>query len=106
MTMLKDKYKFTPLRIYNYDETGVSCVHKHQKVLAPKVNRQIGKLTSADRGKNITVLFCMSANGHYIPPFFVFPRQRINERLMMNAPAESVGVAQPKRWINIDLCNI
>lgn len=72
MTMLKDKYKFTPLRIYNYDETGVSCVHKHQKVLAPKANRQLGKLTSAERVKNIKVLFCMSANGHYISPFFCF----------------------------------
>ncbi|KPJ16902.1 hypothetical protein RR48_13758 [Papilio machaon] len=99
---LMKQYKFTPSRIYNCDETGVSCVHKHQKVLAPKAIRQVGKLTSAERGKNITVLFCMSANGHYIPPFFVFPRQRMNERLMMNAPAESIGVAQPKGWMNSD----
>lgn len=42
----------------------------------------------------------MSANGHYIPPFFVFPRQRMNERLMINAPAESDVVAQPKGWMN------
>ncbi|XP_026728373.1 uncharacterized protein LOC113494293 [Trichoplusia ni] len=99
---LMQQYKFTPSRIYNCDETGVSCVHKHQKVLAPKAIRQVGKLTSAERGKNITVLFCMSANGHYIPPFFVFPRQRMNERLMMNAPGESIGVAQPKGWMNSD----
>ncbi|CAK1588229.1 unnamed protein product [Parnassius mnemosyne] len=99
---LMKQYKFTPSRIYNCDETGVSCVHKHQKVLAPKAIRQVGKLTSAERGKNIIVLFCMSANGHYIPPFFVFPRQIMNERLMVNAPAESIGVAQPKGWMNSD----
>ncbi|XP_038221604.1 uncharacterized protein LOC119839407 [Zerene cesonia] len=99
---LMTQFKFPPSRIYNCDETGVSCVHKHQKVLAPKTIWQVGKLTSAERGKNITVLFCMSANGHYIPPFFVFPRQRMNERLMMNAPAESIGVAQPKGWMNSD----
>uniref|UniRef100_A0A6M2DMK8 Putative mariner-21 hm n=1 Tax=Xenopsylla cheopis TaxID=163159 RepID=A0A6M2DMK8_XENCH len=86
------QYKFTASRIYNCDETGV----------APKAIRQVGKLTSAERGKNITVLFCMSANGHYIPPFFVFPRQRMNKRLMMNAPAESIGVGQPKGWMNSD----
>ncbi|XP_037293571.1 uncharacterized protein LOC119189035 [Manduca sexta] len=100
---LMKQYKFTPSRIYNCDETGVSCVHKHQKVLAPKAIRQVGKLTSAERGKNITVLFCMSANGHFIPPFFVFPRQRMNERLMMNAPDESIGVAQPKGENHIHL---
>ena len=44
----------------------------------------------------------MSANGHFIPPFFVFPRQRMNDRLMINAPAESVGVAQPKGWMTSD----
>lgn len=99
---LMKQYKFIPSRIYNCDETGVSCVHKHQKVIAPKAIRQVGKLTSAERGKNITVLFCMSANGHFIPPFFVFPRQRMNERLMMNAPDESIGVAQPKGWMNSD----
>jgi hypothetical protein len=99
---LMTQYKFPPSNIYNCDETGVSCVHKHQKVLAPKAVRQVGKLTSAERGKNITVLFCMSANGHYVPPFFVFPRQRMNDRLMINAPIQSVGVAQPKGWMNSD----
>lgn len=99
---LMEKYTFLPSKIYNCDETGVSCVHRHQKVLAPKAVRQVGKLTSAERGKNITVLFCMSANGHFIPPFFVFPRQRMNDRLMIGAPAERVGVAQPKGWMNSD----
>lgn len=45
----------------------------------------------------------MSANGHFLPPYFIFPRQRMNDRLMINAPAESVGVAQPKGWMNSDL---
>lgn len=103
LARLMTQYKFPPSHIYNCDETGVSCVHKHQKVLAPKAVRQVGKLTSAERGKNITVLFCMSANGHFMPPFFVFPRQRMNDRLMINSPAESVGVAQPKGWMNSDL---
>lgn len=99
---LMNQYHFPPSNIYNCDETGVSCVQKHQKVLASKSVRQVGKLTSAERGKNITILFCMSANGYFIPPFFVFPRQRMNERLMINAPAQSEGVAQPKGWMNSD----
>lgn len=85
---LMTQYIFPSSNIYNCNETGVNCVQKHQKVLAPKAVHQVGKLTSAERGKNIPVLFCMSANGHFIPPFFVFPRQRMNDRLMINAPAK------------------
>lgn len=100
---LCEKYKFSPSNIFNCDETGVSTVHKQQKVLSLKCNRQVGKLTSAERGKNVTVLFCMSATGLFVPPFFVFPRQRCNERLMIGAPPESIGLAQPNGWMNAEL---
>lgn len=99
---LLDQYNFRPSNIYNCDETGVTCVQKHLKVLAPKSARQVGKITSAERGKNVTILFCMSATGVYTPPFFVFPRKRMNERLMFNAPPDSIGVAQPNGWMNCD----
>lgn len=74
---LTERYNFRPSNIDNCDETGVTCVQKHLEVLAPKSVRQVGKITSAERGKNVTILFCMSATGVYIPPFFVFPRVRI-----------------------------
>lgn len=44
----------------------------------------------------------MSAGGQLVPPFFVFPRKRMNERLMINAPHESVAEAQPNGWMNAD----
>lgn len=61
-------------------------MHKHQKVLVSKAVHQVGKVAFALR----------SANGHFIPPFFEFPRQSMNDRLMLNALAESESVAQPK----------
>lgn len=100
---LMDKYNFRPSNIYNCDETGVTTVQKHEKVMAKKNIRQVGKLTSAERGKNVSIMFCMSAMGQFIPPFFIFPRQRINERLMINAPPESEAVAQPKGWMNNEI---
>jgi len=42
---LMNEYKFPPSNIYNCDETGISCVQKHQKILAIKTVRQVGKLT-------------------------------------------------------------
>lgn len=100
---LMSKYNFRPSNIFNCDETGVTTVQKHEKVMAKKNIRQVGKLTSAERGKNVTIMFCMSAIGQFIPPFFIFPRQRINDRLMINAPPESDAVAQPKGWINNEI---
>ncbi|XP_072401149.1 uncharacterized protein [Diabrotica undecimpunctata] len=100
---LIQRFKFTPYKIWNCDETGVSIVQKHAKVLATKNQKQVGKLTSAERGKNVTVLFAMSAGGQFVPPYFIFPRVRMNERLMVNAPNESVGEAQPNGWMNAEL---
>lgn len=59
-----------------------------------KILRHVGKLTSAERGKNRTVLFCMSVNVHFILPSFIFSRQRMNDRNTINAHAGSVGSVQ------------
>ncbi|XP_067216924.1 uncharacterized protein [Linepithema humile] len=100
---LYEKYNFEASDIFNCDETGVSTVHKQQKVLAVEGIRQVGNLTSAERGKNVTVMFCMSAAGFFLPPYFIFPRQRIPERLMIGAPPQSVAVAQSNGWMNGEL---
>lgn len=36
LNVLQEKYKFPPSRIYNVDETGVSNVHKNDKVISIK----------------------------------------------------------------------
>ena len=70
-----NKYSFKPSKIFNADKTGVSVVHKNKfKVLASKGKKQVGKLTSGERGKTITVLLCVNASGdQFIPPLFIFP---------------------------------
>ncbi|KYN41490.1 hypothetical protein ALC56_04095 [Trachymyrmex septentrionalis] len=45
-----------------------------------------------DFSKKITIFFCISATSYFVPPFFIFSRQRLN-RLMINSPAKSEGVA-------------
>ncbi|KAJ4427599.1 hypothetical protein ANN_25247 [Periplaneta americana] len=103
LTNLMEKYEFTPYKIYNCDETSVTTVQKHSKVISLKQNRQVGKLTSAERGRSVTVLFCMNAGGQYTPPFFIFPRQRMNERLLTGAPKDSIGEAQSNGWMTSQL---
>ena len=59
-----DEKKFKPEDIYNVDETYVTVLPKScGKVIGMKGKRQIGCLTSAERGKLVTVELCMSASG-------------------------------------------
>ncbi|KAF2887993.1 hypothetical protein ILUMI_18180, partial [Ignelater luminosus] len=85
-----DKHAFTPDRIYNCDETGVSVVPKtRSKVIATTREKQVGALTSAERGTTITIEICFNAAGSYMPPVFIFPRKRMKRELLYGAPPNS-----------------
>ncbi|KAK9754378.1 hypothetical protein QE152_g1380 [Popillia japonica] len=65
------------IRIYNVDETGIMTVpKKRSKCLSLRGKRQVGCLSSAERGVLVSVEICMSASGAFMPPSFIFPRAR------------------------------
>jgi hypothetical protein len=75
---LYDKYNFTPANIYNVDETGITTVPiKQIKVLGLVGKRQVGGLSSAERGVLVTAVIFTSASDDFMPTMFVFPRDRI-----------------------------
>lgn len=86
--------------IFNVDESGFTCVQKPQKIVATKGKKNVGTLTSAEKGKTITVVCCMSAAGTFVPPMFIFPRMRMKESLMDHSPPGSVGTCTKTGWIN------
>ena len=98
---LQEQFGFQAPHLYNTDETGASTVHKNDKVLSVKGKKQVGKLTSAEKGRNVTVMFSMNPTGHFIP-MFIFPRTKMgkNGRLMIGAPPESISVACESGWMN------
>ena len=60
LSELTGKHHFPPSRIFNADETGVSCVHQNvAKVLTVKGKRQVGKLTSGESEETL-LCFCAS----------------------------------------------
>ena len=74
-------------RLWNGDETGISNVAEIEKVVCTKGARQIRKATSGGRGSNVTVMCAMNAVGGFgVPPFFIFPRKRMNAAHMANTP--------------------
>lgn len=100
---LIEKYKFSPNNIYNVDETGILTVpNKPSRVLSLRGKKQVGSLTSAERGDLVTVEMCISAAGVYVPPMFVFPRVKENPRLMDDAPPGASAAYCKSGWINKD----
>lgn len=90
-TTLKElclKYKFNACQIFNIDESGVSTVPTKlpKVIISPFCSRRLAKIVSGERGKNITVVYGMSAIGVFVPPFIIFPRKRMKLELMNNTP--------------------
>ncbi|KAF2889418.1 hypothetical protein ILUMI_16755, partial [Ignelater luminosus] len=68
-----NKHNLTPDKIYNYNEIGISVVSKTKsKIIIMKEKKQVGSLSSAERGQTVTVEICFDAAGTYIPPFTIF----------------------------------
>ena len=92
-----------PNRIYNMDESGVTVVNNVSKVIGRKGKHQIGAITSMERGQNITIICCMSATGHYVPPGIIFPRVRMKEELKDGAPPGSVFFCQVSWYCSMQI---
>ncbi|XP_063932672.1 uncharacterized protein LOC135144577 [Zophobas morio] len=100
---LMEKHRFSLNNIYNADETGITTVTDPGKVLAKKGQRRVGAVTSGERGTNITVMCAMSASGNYIPPMFIFPRQRMTPLLEKDGPPGALYTNSKNGWINEQL---
>ena len=94
-----DTYKFNNYDIYNIDETGATTVHRPDRIVASKGTKQVGALTSAERGTLVTVAVVVSASGTLVPPMFVFPRVKFRDYFIANGSYGCVGSANPSGWI-------
>ena len=75
-----------------------SAVQKPGHIVAKKGAKEVGRMTSGERGKNVTVLCALNTGGNYKPPMFIFPRQRMAEWLMRDAPTGAVALCNPSGW--------
>ncbi|XP_065172178.1 uncharacterized protein, partial [Atheta coriaria] len=94
-----DRHPYEPQNIYNIDETGVTTVQRPDKVVARRGIRQVGTVTSAERGTLVTVAFAVNALGNAVPPFFVFPRVPYHDHFVRDGSVGSIGTANPSGWI-------
>lgn len=98
-----ERHKITLDNIYNVDETGVQTSAKRPpKVISLAGKKQVGSISSAERGTLITSLFCCSATGKFIPPALVFPRKKKNPRYLNGTPPGTICLVSDNGWINIE----
>ena len=85
-------------RLWNIDERGLTAVRTPGRIIAKMGQKQVGKITSGERRKTVTVLCSMNAHGRHIPPFMIFPRKKMNDHLLIGSPSGTVGVLMDSGW--------
>ena len=93
-----DLHKFGCHEIFNVDETGCTTVQDPQNIV-----RQVGSITSAERGQLVTAVYGVSAAGTIVPPMLIFPRKNFRDHFIKSGPPGCIGGANPSGWINEDL---
>lgn len=99
LSSVLDKYKFSPSHIWNCDETGLTTVQKPRKILSPKGVKQVGSVTSAERGTLVTICVAVNAVGNSIPCMFVFPRIKYRDFFVRDGPPECIGAGNKSGWM-------
>ncbi|KAF2880280.1 hypothetical protein ILUMI_25903 [Ignelater luminosus] len=78
---------------YNLDETALTTVHNSPKILGPKGQKQIGQVTSRERGILVTACCIINAAGQSVPPYFIFLRVNFKRHMLNGALNGSGGNA-------------
>ena len=94
---------FDRAHVWNVDETGLTPVHTPGKIIGKKEQHQIGKTTLGEKGKTITAVCADNAEGTFISPLLIFPRIKMNQRLIHDAPLGTIGAASRTGWIDCSL---
>jgi hypothetical protein len=94
-----ERHGFQARDIWNVDETSLSTVQKPRNVVASRGTKQVGAVSSAERGQNVTLCTAVSAVGTFVPPMFVFPRVNYKDHFIRDGPPGCHGVAHPSGWM-------
>ncbi|XP_027852688.2 uncharacterized protein LOC114131625 [Aphis gossypii] len=93
------KHKFEAFQIFNLDETGITTVQNPYKIVAQKGKKQIGAITSAERGTLVTMCLAVSEVGNAIPPMFIFPRVNFKDHFIRGGPPGCIGTSNKSGWM-------
>lgn len=85
------------------DETGLkTTTTKPPKVLSSYEKRQVGVVSSLERGTLTTAIACCNAAGSFLPPFLIFKRKKACMRLLNGALPGAQATFTESGWINCE----
>jgi hypothetical protein len=98
-----DKYELhnKPHLVYNIDEKGINTEYRPPNIVAGFDARP--QVVMAERSKTVTVIGGGNALGSQIPPFFVFPGQRMLPELMVGKSEGTEGMMTQSGWSNSEV---
>lgn len=92
-------HPFEPKDIWNMDETGITTVQVPGKIVSKRGVKQLGAMTSAERGTLTTMALAVNAQGNSIPPLFIFPRKKFKPFMINGGPPGCIGTANGSGWM-------
>lgn len=103
----KHGFPTKPNRTYNMDESGLFTVpNRIFKIVVTKGHRKVNKVVSGEWGQTVTVVFCMSAAGHFVPSAMIFPRKRMKVEPSDGAPPSSLFFLSDSGYMKSDLFKV
>lgn len=102
LAAVRDKFGFTASEIWNLDETGLTTVQRLGKIVAQKGIKQVGGITSSERGVLVTMCIAVNAIGNHVPPMFLFPRKRFHDHFIRDGPPGCIGAGNGSGWMTQD----
>lgn len=99
LAKIMDELKVLPQNIWNFDESGITTVHKAGRIVARCGVKQVGDMTSGKRGVLVTIALAISASGASLPPFYIYPCVRFKPQFLNGAAPGTIGYANGSGWM-------
>ena len=94
-----DRITLGPEQIWTVDENTICTVQKPRTFVAAKGLKQIGSVTSGERGSLVTMCAVVCAARNSVLPMFIFPRRNVKDHFIRDGPTGCVGVTHPPGWM-------
>lgn len=93
-----------PENIFNMDETGFQLNNEAGPVIATKGAKDVHTIISSERGENVSIVACCSAEGRFLPPVIIFKGVREKKEFGDGLPAGAkVYMNQKSSFITSEL---
>ena len=94
-----------PFQTFNIDESGFSLAPKSPKGIHIAGDHNAQAINSGDKSQ-ITILACVSAGGHCLPPMVIWDRKSLSAELTKDEIPGTIYGLSDKGWIDHELFNI